>query len=96
MTPQKIALIVCGYIIATAYLALSYGYVLMVLWGWYVVPQFGLPSLTLAIAVGLIMAFGALRGFKMPPLENPGIPQVVGAVLVGPWPLLLIGWAALQ
>ncbi|MBU4347936.1 hypothetical protein KJ671_00275 [Patescibacteria group bacterium] len=31
------------------------GYVLSVLWGWFIVPVFHLPELTLAVAIGIAM-----------------------------------------
>ncbi len=36
------------------------GYVLRILWGWFVVPLFHLPNLTIAQAIGLTMVVGLL------------------------------------
>ena len=36
------------------------GYVLRILWGWFIVPIFHLPSLTIAQAIGLSMVVGLL------------------------------------
>ena len=37
---------------------LVHGYVLSILWGWFIVPQFGLPALSLASAVGVSLVTG--------------------------------------
>lgn len=36
------------------------GYVLTILWGWFIVPTFNLPSLSLASAIGVAMVIGYL------------------------------------
>ena len=53
----------CGGIIAA--LALSayvYGYVLSVLWGWFIVPAFALPSISISTAIGMTIIFSFLQG----------------------------------
>lgn len=40
--------------------AIVNGYVLSVLWGWFVVPALGLPPLTIPSAIGLAMVIGYL------------------------------------
>ncbi len=43
-----------GVLMLIAY-AICNGYVLMVLWGWFIVPTFHLPVLTITTAIGLAM-----------------------------------------
>ena len=45
-------------VIALAPALLVYGYVLSHLWVWFIVPQFGLPALSLASAVGVSLVTG--------------------------------------
>lgn len=44
------------------------GYTLSVLWGWFVVPMFGLPQLSIAAAYGIILIARAVQ--KMPSVEK--------------------------
>ena len=41
-------------------LALLRGWVLSILWGWFVVPTFNLPQLSIPIAIGLALVVGFL------------------------------------
>ena len=45
--------VVCGVIVMLAFSSIWKGYVLTLLWLWFVAPLFGLPFLTLGSAVGL-------------------------------------------
>lgn len=40
--------------------SIASGFALSVLWGWFVVPLFGVPNLTIAQAIGLSMVVGFL------------------------------------
>ncbi len=46
------------------------GYVLTCLWGWFVVPTFALPPLTLAQAIGVSLIVGYLTNQYDPKQEN--------------------------
>lgn len=37
------------------------GYVLSVLWGWFIVPTFGLPLLTIPVAIGVMLVVAYLE-----------------------------------
>jgi len=41
--------------IITGILSIWEGFVLMKLWGWFIVPTFGLPVLTIPVAIGMVM-----------------------------------------
>lgn len=41
------------------------GWVLVVLWEWFVVPLFGLPTPTIPFAIGLVLVFGMLSPWNM-------------------------------
>lgn len=90
-TADTIAAAILGFPIVVAVtavvffpLAILRGFVLMMLWGWYVVPLFHLPSLTIAYAYGL----GLLASYAIPSGDRkPSWGMVVYPVLV-----LLFGW----
>jgi hypothetical protein len=47
-------------VIAIVLSAVFNGYALSVLWGWFVVPTFNLPQLSIAAAIGIAMVVGYL------------------------------------
>lgn len=49
-----------GFVILIALSSILNGYVLSVLWGWFMVPTFHVPALTLAPAIGLAMVVSYL------------------------------------
>lgn len=46
--------------LVTAVLSVWEGFVLMKLWAWFVIPTFGLPALTIPIAIGISLLVGFL------------------------------------
>lgn len=57
---KEIAVAIGGVVLETVLIVaalipalLVYGYVLFHLWAWFIVPQFGLPALSLASAIGV-------------------------------------------
>lgn len=71
------------------YSVLSYGYVISVLWGWFVVPVFGLPAIGLVQAYGLALV-GALAFSTVPKGDDDG--AYWATILLRPWIVLVIGW----
>lgn len=77
------------------YSILANGFVISVLWGWFVVPVFGLPVLGVAQSIGL----GVLVALVCPQPaqrkkvegEKPDGSALISALLM-PWMALLIGW----
>ena len=55
-----ILLTIVGFIGMMIVSSIFNGYALSVLWGWFVVPTFGLPELTIAPAIGLAMVVSYL------------------------------------
>lgn len=83
-------------ILVTVPLALWRGFVLSVMWGWYVVPTFGLPALSPVVAVGVIWTVH-LFYMPIPKPEERGKPvELVYPFLYGlvsPAVALAFGWA---
>ena len=65
------------------------GFVLMKLWGWFMVPQFGLPVLSLsgAIGVGMVVSFLIHRVN-----HEKELTEIIVAVVTFPALALLAGW----
>lgn len=90
MIPLAIVGAVVGFIGLTVGTILWRGYVLAILWGWFAVPAFGLPQLTIAQAIGVSIVVGMLthQGFK----DDRELGPLVALALLGPLVSLLIGW----
>lgn len=79
------------------------GYVLMILWGWFVVPTFALPPLALAPAIGLALVAGYLTHQYTPKAAKPEddgkwdeTVRATAHMLLRPASTLLIGWVVKQ
>ena len=77
------------------------GYVLTFLWGWFVVPTFGMPALQLAPAIGLAVVVGYLTHQYMPKVTKEGssLDQMGRAFMhmaLKPAMALLVGWIVKQ
>jgi hypothetical protein len=73
------------------------GYVLSVLWAWFAVPAFGLPPLSIPLAIGLALVAGALTNHKAGnEAKDPdaGWSAVVIYGCMKPAVALLFGWIA--
>ena len=77
------------------------GYVLSVMWGWFIVPLFGLPLLSIPYAIGLnlIVSFLTQPNYKPSSDKEKAISKVVAEIMVGAFSPLMylgIGWIVLQ
>lgn len=74
-------------------------YVLSILWGWFMTPIFGLPSLSIAAAIGvrLVISFTTYQYSKRDETTTPSeqLDRVIFQ-LVSPALVLLIGYIAKQ
>jgi hypothetical protein len=61
------------------------GFCLSILWGWLIVPVFGLPALGVAPAIGLTVFLNLL-------LNHSKVESSLGGVLASPFVALLLGW----
>ena len=72
-------------------------YVATILWGWFIVPFFGLPPLSLALAIGVTLAIGLISGRStasnyVEDQKKKWYPLV--SLALGPALALLAGWIA--
>ena len=77
--------------------AIFNGYVLSVMWGWFIVPTLGLSPITTVPAIGLALVVGYLTHHEIDcqPSERTNYEKVVYAVvnsLIYPAIALAIGW----
>ena len=79
------------------------GYVLTILWAWFVVPTFGLPPLALAPAIGLAVVVSYLTHQYHPKAAKPDgegkwdeTCRVIGHMAFKPAMALLVGWIVKQ
>jgi hypothetical protein len=92
-----------GYVIALgivavpaliAAAALWRGYVLSILWGWFAVPIFGLPQLTVPAAIGVCLIVGMF--FARNDEDNRSgwekFGSSIAVTFIGPLCTLLVGW----
>jgi len=75
----------------TLAIALLHGFVLMQLWGWFVVPVFGAPSLSLVEAMGIALVVGYLTNQYIPVPKEKKL-EYYTATFGGPLFVLLLGW----
>jgi hypothetical protein len=71
--------------------AISRGYVLSVMWTWFVVPVFHLPLLTIPYALGIGLLMTSLAGASSNKREESLFSSIATMVLT-PWFLLLVAW----
>lgn len=85
-------LAVVGVFVLLAALACMNGYALSVLWAWFIVPTFGLPSLSVPTAIGILLV-SALLAKKTNPSrkKKDAFGDFFTLFLVAPM-ALLIGW----
>lgn len=68
------------------------GFVLSKLWGWFIAPTFGLPSLQYAIAVGIIVIWRFLNAKQSDATKKESGWSQWGWIFLYPAVFLLLGW----
>jgi hypothetical protein len=72
------------------------GWVLSILWAWFIVPLFHLPQLSLPAAIGLALIANMLRGFNAPQKDSDEKDKKWGTLLarifLAPLFVLFFGW----
>ena len=87
---------VLGVPVLIALSAVTSGWALSILWGWFVVPVFGLPALTIAQAVGVSYVVSFLTRRTAQPnkgeKEHSDVVWGVSVLFIAPLLTLGIGW----
>lgn len=68
------------------------GFALTVLWGWFIVPAFGVPALRIPYAIGLALVVGMLTHRVRSDNDKPDTVTVLAHGLVMPFVYIAIGW----
>lgn len=91
-----------GMLALTAVSTIWHGYVFSVLWGWFIVPVFGLPLLSVALATGVILIINFATFHRVAVPQDPNedkvdkIGDMIAHVVVYPSIVLGIGWIIKQ
>jgi hypothetical protein len=95
---EKDSLIAClgvilGFILIPL-IAILQGWVFTVLWGWFVVPTFHAPELSIAVAIGLTIVVGMFRRVDIDMREKTSNEKLTEAIatIVMPFVFLFLGW----
>lgn len=89
---------VIGFIALMVLGAILGGWALSVTWGWFMVPVFGLPELSIVPAMGIALVIGYLTKSSGSSNKEGGEAIIEGIVhtFVGPLLVVGIGWIILQ
>ena len=79
------------FIATTVGLYLLNGVTLMLLWGWFMVPTFGLPVISLVQAIGIGMVIGFLT-FQHIPRNKEEEKEMIALALLIPVLTIAFGW----
>ena len=82
--------------LVSAALIVYRGWVFSVLWGWFAVPVFALPSISIPAAIGLAAIVSMLTSHQTAENKDGDKWAKFGGVLLGPAMVLLVGWIAKQ
>jgi hypothetical protein len=72
--------------------AILNGWVLSVMWGWFIVPVFAAPTLRIPYAIGLALVFGMLAHQSRKSEHTPDVGESLMESLLLPLFVLGIGW----
>ena len=80
--------------VLTALVYILKGWVLSILWGWFVVPTFHLPPLNVVTAIGVSMVFSyAINGLQTAKInEEENTWKKIATMLLAPFVVLGTGW----
>lgn len=81
---------IVGIIIQLPLSSIWRGYALSVLWQWFMVSAFGLPPLTIPLAIGLSLIVGFLVHQHIK--QDVKLAHTIAIALLGPGFVLLTGW----
>lgn len=98
MSPSAAILATLGVLAAIPIAIAWRGYVLAILWGWFMVPAFGLPALTVVQAIGVSLTVAFITYQYQPKAMEPEeetwkkVSRPITHLVLGPAMSLLMGW----
>lgn len=86
-------LLIVGFILILIMSVMWSGYILSILWSWFMVPIFGLPELSVPAAIGVAIVFGYFtRGIKMSAESRKDWAETISTAFLTPLVFLFMGW----
>lgn len=81
-------------IILIPLIAILHGWVLTILWGWFVVPVFRVSELSIAAAIGLTITIAMFKTYEIKQQEKSPEDKLVeaAATIIVPLVVLFCGW----
>lgn len=79
------AILIAGVIVAN-------GWALATLWGWFIVPTFGLPSLSIPVAIGICLIVGFLTHQPVQSSKPKQGRAILAGRLFEPFVVVALGW----
>lgn len=84
-----------AFVLAFVIWAVWGGYVLSILWGWFIVP-FGLPNITIAEAVGISIIISSFKASDTRTNKNKSLSTIIteslSTAIISPGVTLALGW----
>lgn len=71
-------------------------WVVLTMWGWFIVPTFGLPALNVPIVYGILIAVAYIKGYPDTEYDEDYLSKVITNFFILPFIVLGFGWVALQ
>lgn len=68
------------------------GFVLVKLWGWFIIPTFGLPALSIPVAIGITLMSKYMTIQKKPEMQDDDFVSQYSFAIAFPLVTLIIGW----
>lgn len=84
-----------SFLLAAVVLALAVlleGYILSVMWGWFMAPVFSLPRLGIAPAIGIALVINFLTHQHVPSDKKVDLGEVLWRIFFTPFSALFIGY----
>ena len=86
-------LLIIGIILVLALSTMWSGFILSILWGWFIVPIFGLPTLSVTAAIGVALTFGYfIRGLATAHVDKEKTGELIISAFTTSLIFLFIGW----
>ena len=85
-------LTVPAYVLVVICSLLWRGYILVLLWGWFSVPFFGLPELTIPVAIGMVLIVALLIG-NVTKVDADDVTEELGIIFLRPGIFLILGYS---
>ncbi len=71
-------------------------WVVLILWGWFVVPTFNLPELSVPLVYGMLVSVAFVKGYPDVEFDDDWVTKYITHFFIVPFIVLGFGWVALQ